>query len=102
LQKRRGDSVFDDIGALRSDKKKMLDAIAAQKKEFVTRPDHQRLDDAQSFLRGATHNAGHTEAPRRKPRDTEKAADEKQRREISSEIENIHARHSSGVTLSGG
>ena len=102
LQKRGGNSVLDDARALRSHKKKVFDAVAAQKKEFVTRTDHQRFDDAQSFLRAAADKAGHAEAARRKPCAAEKPADEKQGCEISSKIENVHALHSKRVTLSRG
>ena len=101
LQKRGGNSVLDDARALRSHKKKVLHAVAAQEKEFVPRADHQRLDDAQSFLPGGPDDAGDAEAPRGEPRHAKKAADEKQRCEIPSKIENIHGRHSKRVTLSG-
>ena len=70
----------------------MFDVVAAQDIEPLLRADHQASTISRRRVPCALHNAGHAEAANRETRPADKREHEKQRCEISSDVDQIHAR----------
>jgi hypothetical protein len=80
----------------------MLDAVAAQKKELLSRSDHQRLDELETAHALGFDEAGHSEAAQGQAGSAHEREHEKQCRKVPAKIDEIHGGHLIASTLIGG
>src|SRR5690348_3852828 len=72
-------TAFDDTRAIGARKNQMLDIVAAQENEFLTRPDREGLDDLETPLALRFDKARHSEAAHGEACGTNECEHQKQR-----------------------
>jgi hypothetical protein len=85
-----GDMVLDNRHAVRSRQNQMLDIVAAQDQQTLTRPDHQGFHNREPLDAGGLGDARHAEAARQKTGAADHRQHQQQGAEITQDIDEFH------------